>query len=220
MNRSNLLTRPLSPEESREWRHAGLRDVMTGQPTTPRKLIVLSGPSGSGKSTVVAHALAAGDLPARSSVSATTRPPRPGEVDGVHYHFWSPQRFAEGVRGGEFLEWAEVHGQRYGTLRREIEAGAEQDQCVILEIDVQGARQVRRQYPDCLMVFLRTSSLEEYERRLRRRRTEDEAALQQRLAGAKKELACAGEYDVEIVNDHLEQAVQQFRDLLRRCGGG
>lgn len=184
------------------------------------KLIVLSGPSGSGKSTVIARALAPGGLPVHLAVSATTRPPRPGEIDGVHYHFWTPERFEQAIRNGELLEWAEVHGYRYGTLRNEVEAGLQQGRCVLLEIDVQGARQIRRQYPNSLTVFLRTSSLEEYERRLRQRHTEEEAAIQRRLAVAQQELACAQEYDVELINDQLDEAVRAFREILARCCGG
>jgi guanylate kinase len=180
------------------------------------KLIVLSGPSGSGKSTVVAEALAPGDIPVHRAVSATTRPPRPGEVDGVHYHFWTPARFDAGIRGGEFVEWAEVYGHRYGTLKSEVEPYLAQGITVLLEIDVQGARQVRRLYPDCVLVFLRTSSLEEYERRLRGRGTEDEAAIRRRVAAARQELACAGEYDHEVINDRLDAAVAAFRQILQR----
>jgi guanylate kinase len=117
------------------------------------------------------------------------------------------------------VEWAEVHDHRYGTLKRELEAGRGQGGCVILEIDVQGARQVRRQYPDCLMIFLKAPSPEEYERRLRLRRTESEADLQRRLAGARQELACAGEYDVEVINDRLEDAVRSLREILQDKGG-
>jgi guanylate kinase len=183
------------------------------------KLIVLSGPSGSGKSTLVQMALAPGDLPVRLAVSATTRTPRPGEVDGVHYHFWTRHRFQQAIAAGEFLEWANVYGELYGTLVKEVDPYLQQGICVLLEIDVQGARQIRARRPDCVTVFLRASSLEEYERRLRARGTEDPASLRSRLQAAEKELAHAAEFDVELINDHLETAVQEFRDLLRRLGG-
>lgn len=119
-------------------------------PIEPRKgpLIILSGPSGSGKSTVIARLRALGEVPLRLSVSATTRPPRPGEKDGVDYHFWARERFEAGIRGGEFLEWAEVFGNYYGTLRHEVEPSREQGTGVILDIDVQGARQIRKVCPD------------------------------------------------------------------------
>src|SRR5438105_3205652 len=108
-------------------------------------LIIVSGPSGSGKSTLIERLLASRDLPLRLSVSATTRPARTGERDGVHYHFWTPDRFREGVANGDFLEWAEVHGCHYGTLRREVEPYRQRGEMVILDIDVQGAAELRRQ---------------------------------------------------------------------------
>jgi guanylate kinase len=179
-------------------------------------LIILSGPAGSGKSTVVQRLLAGGGLPMHVSVSATTRAPRPGEIDGVHYHFWTRERFEAARRAGEFLESAEVHGQLYGTLRREVEGPREQGKAVILVIDVQGAEQVRRQCPDSILVFLRTSSWEEYERRLRQRGTEDEAAISRRLATARRELERKGEYTYEVINDDLDVAVARMRDLIAR----
>jgi guanylate kinase len=180
----------------------------------PGRLVIVSGPSGSGKSTVIDRALAAGDLPARLSVSATTRSPRPGERDGVHYHFWTPERFAAERARGAFLEWAEVHGHCYGTLRSEVEPYRRQGLIVVLDIDVQGARQVRGHCPDAAAVFVRASSLGEYERRLRRRATEDEAALRRRVAAARAELAHADEYDFQVVNDDLDAAVARFRAVL------
>jgi guanylate kinase len=179
-------------------------------------LIILSGPSGSGKSTVIQQLLAAGDLPLRLSVSATTRPPRPGEKDGVHYHFWGRERFEEEIRTGAFLEWADVHGNWYGTLHREVGPDREQGFGVILDIDVQGAAQVRKQCPDSISIFLRTSSWETYERRLRQRGTESEAAIQRRLTNARKELERAGEYQYEVINDDLATAVAQLRDIVQR----
>src|SRR5437879_2883416 len=130
-------------------------------------LIILSGPSGSGKSTVLARLLEQTDLPLHLSVSATTRKPRPGEIDGVHYYFWTRQRFLGEKDAGAFLEWAEVHGQYYGTLKEEVEPYRAGGKGVILDIDVQGAGQVRGLCPDSVSVFLRTSSLDAYEERLR-----------------------------------------------------
>ena len=182
-------------------------------------LVIVSGPSGSGKSTVIARLLALGDLPLRHSVSATTRPPRPGERDGVAYHFLTREQFDAEVAAGAFLEWAEVHGQRYGTLRREVEPYRQQGLGVILDIDVQGAAAVRRQCPDSVLVFLRTSSLEAYEQRLRKRGTEAEAAIQERLAAARRELACAGDYGYQVINDDLDTAVRELHDLVQRQFG-
>jgi guanylate kinase len=178
-------------------------------------VIIVSGPSGSGKSTVLARLLAGGDLPLRLAVSATTRPPRPGERDGVHYHFWTPEQFEEAQRRGEFLEWAEVHGHTYGTLRREVEPYRRKGMLVLLEIDVQGAAQVRRLCPETVAVFVRTSSLETYEARLRQRGTEDETTLQRRLRAAERELASAPEYDYQVINDNLDTAVAELRNILR-----
>jgi guanylate kinase len=179
-------------------------------------VIIVSGPSGSGKTTVIARLLAAGDLPLRLSVSATTRPPRAGEADGVHYHFWDRARFDLEERSGAFLETACVHGYSYGTLRREVEPVLRQGTAVLLDIDVQGAAQVRRQCPDNVSVFLRTSSLETYQLRLRRRGTEDEDAIRHRLDTARRELAHAGEYDYQVVNDDLDTTVAQLRAIVIR----
>ncbi len=179
-------------------------------------LIILSGPSGCGKSTVTARLLARGDLPLRQSVSATTRPPRPGEQDGVHYRFWTRQRFEDEIRADGFLEWAEVYGNYYGTPRSEVDPYREQGVGVILVIDVQGAAQVRARCPDAVTVFLRTSSWEECERRLRGRRQDDEPAILRRLATAREELARAGEYQYEVINDDLESAVGQLHAIISR----
>jgi guanylate kinase len=180
-------------------------------------LIIVSGPSGSGKSTIIGRILAEGELPLKVSVSATTRPPRPGERDGIDYHFWTPERFEEEVRAGSFLEWAKVHGACYGTLWREVEPPRRQGKIVILDIDVQGAAQLRRLFPDAVTVFLRTSSWSAYEERLRRRHTEDEAAIRGRLETAKKEMEHASEYRYQVINDDLDTAVAEFRRILNHC---
>jgi guanylate kinase len=183
------------------------------------KLIVLSGPSGSGKSTLVSRVLAKGDLPVRLSVSATTRQPRPGERHGVQYYFWTPERFEKAVEAGEFLEHARLFGNRYGTLKSEVDRLLAQGDIVLLEIDVQGAAQVRGLHPDAVSVFVQAGSLQEYERRLRARRTEDEAALQGRLAAAEEELSHAPLYNHIIVNDDLDAAERELRGLLLQLGG-
>jgi guanylate kinase len=179
-------------------------------------LIILSGPSGSGKSTIIRRLLDGGALPLRLSVSATTRPPRPGEQDGVDYYFWDQARFEREVRAGAFLEHARVHGASYGTLRREVDAYRRRGIGVILDIDVQGAAQVRQQCPDSISVFLRASSLDIYEKRLRERGTEEEAAIRRRLAAVVGELQRAGEYQYQVINDDLDTAVAELRAILQR----
>jgi guanylate kinase len=182
---------------------------------TKGPLIILSGPSGSGKSTVLARLLAESPWPLHLSVSATTRLPRPGEQDGVAYFFWTREQFHQEVKAGAFLEWAEVHGQCYGTLRREVDAFRERGVGVLLDIDTEGARQVRRQCPDQVSVFLVAPRQETYEERLRKRGTETEDAIRRRVAAAERELARAGEYDYRVVNDDLETAVGQLREIVR-----
>jgi guanylate kinase len=179
-------------------------------------LIILSGPSGVGKSTVIRRLMAEGGLPLRLSVSATTRPMREGEREGVDYYFWTPERFQKEIDEDGFLEWAEVHGRRYGTLRSDLDGWQGRGWGVLLDIDVQGAEQVRRKCPDALSIFLKLPSWEMYEERLRKRHTEDETAIARRLATARSELDRAGEYDHQVMNVDLEQAVAEVRGLIAR----
>ena len=177
-------------------------------------LIILSGPSGSGKSTLIERLLATAAWPLRLSVSVTTRPPRAGERDGVHYHYWTRERFDREVQAGGFLEWAEVHGNYYGTLKQEVEPVRARGEGVILDIDVNGWRQVKSKCPDVVSIFIRTSSPEVLERRLRERGTETEEAIQRRLQGAARELAQAGGYDHQVINDELDTAVADVRAIV------
>jgi guanylate kinase len=177
-------------------------------------LIILSGPSGSGKSTVTRRLLKEGGLPLRLSVSATTRPRREGERDGVEYHFWTRDRFVGQVAAGAFLEWAEYAGNLYGTLRGEVDGYRAKGQGVLLEIDVKGAEQVRRKCPDSVSIFLCAPSWEVLERRLRQRHTEGEEAVARRLETARAELARKGEYDHVVINDDLDAAVARVRGLI------
>ena len=120
------------------------------------------------------------------------------------------------MAAGEFLEWANVHGARYGTLRREVESYRERGVGVLLEIDVQGAAQIRARYPDCVSIFLRASSLAAYEQRLRKRGTESEEAIRRRVAAAQRELANAATYDREVINDDLDKAVADLSKIVRQ----
>jgi guanylate kinase len=179
-------------------------------------LIIVSGPSGSGKSTLIRRALSEFGPRLRHAVSATTRDRRPGEVDGVHYHFWTPERFEQGILAGEFLEYATVFGRHhYGTLRSEVDQYRARGTGVILDIDVQGAAQLRASCSDAFFVFLDTPA-GEYERRLRERGTESEEAIQGRLETARRELARAGEFDRLILNDDVDRAAAELCSEIRR----
>ncbi len=174
---------------------------------------MLSGPSGAGKGTLREHALQ--DIPNLVySISCTTRRPRPGELDGREYRFITHEQFTAWVEQGRFLEYAHVHDDMYGTLKadviRELEAGRN----VLLEIDVQGALQVRDKMPDALLVFVDVPSIGELERRLRDRHTETEAALQVRLANAVRERELKREYDYVVVNDDLDAACRELREII------
>jgi guanylate kinase len=181
----------------------------------PGPLIILSGPTASGKTTLVQRVLAEESHPLRRSVSATTRSPRMGEEDGRDYHFWTPERFEQGIAAGAFLEWARVHGMDYyGTLRNEVDDYTARGIGVILVIDVQGAATVRTRRPDAVSIFLLASSMTVYEKRLRGRGTEDEATIARRLATAQRELERVDEYQYRIVNDDLEHAVAELRRIV------
>lgn len=182
-------------------------------------LLVLSAPSGCGKTTILRQVMA--ELPGLAfSVSHTTRQPRPGEINGRDYHFVSPEQF-KSIRDQQpsgFLEWAEVHGNFYGTARQEVESRLTAGMDVVLDIDVQGAEQVRRNAQP-VTVFIAPPSLAELERRLRGRGTESAESLRVRLANAEKEMQAAATYTYLIVNDRLEQAVLALKSVIiaERC---
>jgi guanylate kinase len=180
------------------------------------KLVVLSGPSGVGKSTVLKRLIERYPEELRLSVSATTRSPRPGETDGVDYYFLSAEEFQRRRAAGEFLECFEVFGRGhwYGTLHSEVRPSPDDPRSVILDVDVAGADQVRRLYPGVPTIFLRPSSEEELQRRLRARGTESEEAIQRRLEVARPELARAGDYQYQVVNDMVDDAVEQISKIL------
>jgi guanylate kinase len=179
-------------------------------------LIIVSGPSGSGKSTLIRQILAEGHFPLRLAISATTRAPRPGERDGVDYYFWSRPQFEAQLAKGAFLEHAVVHGQLYGTPRSEVDDYLKEGQGVLLDIDVQGADQVRALYPQAVTIFVQLSRWEMYEERLRQRHTESEETLARRLQTARHELTRLTDYQYHLINDHLDEATRAFRDLIAR----
>lgn len=183
--------------------------------------IVLAAPSGTGKTTI-AHRLVEGSRDFVFSVSATTRPPRPGERNGMDYEFVTPEEFEVMRRDGELVEWARVHGHMYGTPRHNIEEAARRGEHVVLDIDVQGARQIRASVPDALLVFVLPPAAATLVRRLAGRGTEGEGELVRRLRNARTELLEAHWFDHAIVNDDLERAVAEVRSLARssRDDGG
>lgn len=183
------------------------------------KLIVVSGPSGAGKSTLIRIAL--DEVPELAySVSATTREPREGEVDGQHYIFLSREQFERWIEEGNFLEWAEYAGNLYGTPEHRVDELLESGRSVILEIELQGARMVREQRPDAQMVFVRAPSLEENRRRLENRATETSGAVENRMTTAVKEVAARDEFDYEVVNGDREQARRDMVDTMRKIVEG
>ncbi|MGC4174045.1 guanylate kinase [Demequina sp.] len=178
------------------------------------RLTVLAGPTAVGKGTVV-RALREREPHLWISVSATTRAPRPGEIDGVHYFFVTPERFDEMIAGGELLEWAVVHGvHRYGTPRAPVEEHLSRGVPVVLEIDLQGARQVKQTMPDALFVFLAPPSWDELVNRLVGRGTEGPEEQERRLETAREELEAEAEFDEVIINDTVEHAAEQLEALI------
>jgi len=175
---------------------------------------VISGPSGAGKGTIIGLVLGSLDR-LTTSISATTRAPRPDEIDGVQYHFLSRAQFTEAIRNEEFLEWVEYSGNLYGTLRREVEGKLADGFDVILEIELEGARAIRRTCPQAVQVFIAPPSLKELAARLRGRRTEAELAIESRLHIAEREMAAAAEFDHVVVNDSVERAATEVAAIIR-----
>lgn len=184
----------------------------------PPNVIVVSAPSGAGKSTVLGRILE--ELPGiRFSVSHTTRRPREGEADGVHYHFVSKKAFEELKSSGRMLEWARVHDHLYGTSHAEYERAKSEGVDLLLDVDVQGAAQVRMKIPDSVSIFILPPSFEALERRLRGRGSESEAVVARRLRVAAEEASLFGEYEFTMVNDDLDRCVESLKCVIRaaRC---
>ncbi|NER83575.1 MAG: guanylate kinase [Leptolyngbya sp. SIO1D8] len=179
----------------------------------PGRLVVFTGPSGVGKGTLLHH-LRQRHPNLYLSTSATTRAPRPDEVDGQHYYFVNQETFKQMIQRGELLEWAEFAGNYYGTPRQPVEIQIERGNQVILEIELEGARQVAESFPDALKIFILPPSCAELERRIRSRGQDQEAAISRRLKRARTELEAANEFDVQVVNDDLEAALAALEAAL------
>ena len=181
---------------------------------TPGLLFVVTAPSGAGKTSLIRGLLAA-DTGVALSVSYTTRAPRPGELDGREYHFVDPQTFSAMLQRGEFLESAEVHGHRYGTSQKVIERTRASGRDLVLEIDWQGAEQVRRLHPDAIGIFILPPSMAELERRLRTRAQDADAVIRRRLENAAEEMTHVVEFKYAIINKEFEDALQDLRAIVR-----
>jgi guanylate kinase len=179
------------------------------------KCIVLSAPSGGGKSTVI-HALREMDASLVYSVSATTRPPRPEEREGVDYYFLSRESFLDRIQADAFLEWAEVHGEMYGTLRSEIERALSRGKIILLDIDVQGGLAVKEKIPGAVLIFLYPPSLEVLGSRLRKRGTESEETLRIRLDAARQEMEVGKQYDFQVINRDLKETVLDVFTIINK----
>jgi guanylate kinase len=177
------------------------------------RLTVITGPSGVGKGTLVNRLLLRHPR-IWLSISATTRAPREGEVDGRNYFFLTRESFEERVATGGFLEWAEFAGNLYGTPREAVERHLAEDRPVLLEIELEGARQVRGSFPEAFQLFLKPPSFAELERRIRGRGTDSEEAIQRRLERARVELAAEPEFDAALVNGDLEEALAELEQLM------
>jgi guanylate kinase len=181
----------------------------------PGRLFVITAPSGAGKTSLI-DALVRADPSLKLSVSYTTRAPRPGEKDGVDYHFVDEPAFLGMQQRGEFLESAEVHGYRYGTSKKVITEALARGEDLILEIDWQGARQVRRIYPGCVGIFILPPSIEELERRMRSRGQDADPVIRRRLDNARGEMEHAGEFHYAIINKDFDTARQELAAIIQK----
>ena len=179
------------------------------------RLFVITAPSGAGKTSLI-EALLKADPSLKLSISYTTRAPRPGEKNAVDYHFVDDATFVAMKGRGEFLEDAEVHGYRYGTSKKVITDALARGEDLILEIDWQGAQQVRAVYPDCVGIFILPPSIEELERRMRSRGQDAEAVIRRRLENARGEMEHAGEFDYAIINKDFQTALRKLAEIIQK----
>ncbi len=177
------------------------------------KTFIICGPSGVGKGTVVSRLMEA-DPTLYFSVSATTRAPRAGEEDGVHYHFLTREKFQEWIDAGDFLEHAQFVGNFYGTPRRYVDEAMDQGRDVLLDIEIQGAEQIHRKRPEAVRIYIAPPSWEELERRLTGRGTEDGEKIRSRLARGREEFAAARDFDYLVINDTVDHAVAEIRAIM------
>ncbi len=177
------------------------------------KTFIICGPSGVGKGTVVSRLMEA-DPTLYFSVSATTRAPRAGEADGVHYHFLTRERFQEWIDAGDFLEHAQFVGNFYGTPRRYVDEAMDQGRDVLLDIEIQGAEQIHQKRPEAVRIYIAPPSWEELERRLTGRGTEDTEKIRSRLARGREEFAAARDFDYLVINDTVDHAVAEIRAIM------
>ncbi|PIU26820.1 guanylate kinase [Candidatus Aquicultor secundus] len=178
------------------------------------KVFVISGPSGAGKGTLTDELLKRVPSLTRS-VSATTRKPRPGEVNGVDYYFLDEDEFKDRIFQGGFLEWAMVHGNYYGTLKSVVKEGFSSGKDVVMVIDVQGAASIKEKMPEAVRIFIEPPSIAELVQRLKLRNTETTAELQERLKNAETEMGLAGNYDYVVINDDVERAVDELVGIVK-----
>jgi guanylate kinase len=182
--------------------------------TTVKPVFVVTGPSGAGKGTLIQLVLPRFPELA-AAVSATTRPQRPGEADGVHYHFLSREEFDRRIEAGEFLEWVDYVGNRYGTLRSEIDRLRAAGKAPLLELETEGALRVKRREPNAITIFV-TAPVDELEKRLRRRATESSGAIDERIETARKQLELQDQFDFTVENDDRERAADALAEIVAR----
>lgn len=181
--------------------------------TQPR-LVVLSAPSGAGKSTICKLLVEQNPM-FRISISATTRAPRPYETDGVHYYFLEEADFFRKVEEGDFLEHENVHGKYYGTLRSTVDEGLAKGHTILLDIDVNGGLEIKRNFPDALLIFIKPPSMDELRRRLEERKSESAEMIARRLERLPLEYEKAEKFDVEVINDTLEKAAREIESIIQ-----
>jgi guanylate kinase len=179
------------------------------------RLVVISAPSGAGKTTI-AHAILRAHPTLRFSVSATTRPIRDGEKDGRDYFFLRIDEFRRWIDAGEFVEWEEIYGNYYGTLRQEVDRALEQGEHILFDVDAKGGLSIRKRYPESLLIFIRPPNLEALNGRLRNRKTESEASVSQRLARVPLEMELGKAFDYQVVNDDLQRAIKQVNTIVTK----